>query len=676
MAAVDPLRREPGSNKSESSSDTVSASADDGKKPFTYYKGFFDAEQRRPQRHAEETPGRVIAGSIMGALPFAALIFFLSRRSAKKSVEAAKAAASGEKPKKGFFSEVMEQMQKQMNPMQTKDFQVTVKDTKFKDVIGVPEALEEVRQYVEFLKSPQRFVRLGGRLPKGCLLTGSPGTGKTLLAKAVAGEADVPFFTCSGSDFIEVYAGSGPKRVRDLFDAAKKASPSVIFVDEIDAVGSRSGGASAGGIGGEENRTVNQLLAELDGLQREDSIVVFAATNFPDNIDKALLREGRFDRKVEIPMPDEAARVDLFTHYLRKVITGDPESNSASSNTQASPVIVNINNSNGSAPNATPEAATSTPPPQEAYREIPVLPGRNKELATRLAGLTPGISPATIATIVNEAALAAAVEGDAVVGENRLLPAIDDVLVGKKHRSRMGGAASRRVALHESGHALVAWLLPQQSRVIKLSITPRGNAAGFTQQLGKEVREHQTDRSMFTDICVMLGGRIAESSQHTNLTTGAQDDFQRATKLALNQFLAFGMSRNVGLLAYDYQRLDQGRMYQLVSEKTQHVAEKEAAKLVQIAFDFTTKLLKTHEGKLKALENELAEKRELLEEDIIRVIGARPIKLGVEDRDVQETISKALAEFTQAALDAGRNEEKLQEAGPDSIGARTNQHLA
>ncbi|CUG87496.1 ATP-dependent zinc metallopeptidase, putative [Bodo saltans] len=675
MAAVDPLRREPTTHKSEQTGMIVSPANDEvTKKPFTYYKGFFDAEQRRPHRHAEETPGRVIFASIMGALPFAALIFFLSRRSAKKSVEAAKAAASGEKPKKGFFSEVMEQMQKQMNPMQTKDFQVTVKDTKFKDVIGVPEALEEVRQYVEFLKSPQRFVRLGGRLPKGCLLTGSPGTGKTLLAKAVAGEADVPFFTCSGADFIEVYAGSGPKRVRDLFDAAKKAAPSVIFVDEIDAVGSRSSGSSAGGIGGEENRTVNQLLAELDGLQREDSIVVFAATNFPDNIDKALLREGRFDRKVEIPMPDEAARVDLFTHYLRRVITGDPESTQQTSSPNDNSNTPGSPNSNNT------DVTVSTTPQQQkqSYQEIPVIPGRNKELATRLAGLTPGISPATIATIVNEAALAAAVAGDAVVGDNRLLPAIDDVLVGKKHRNRMGGSASRRVALHESGHALVAWMLPQQSRVIKLSITPRGNAAGFTQQLGKEVREHQTDRSMFTDICVMLGGRIAESSQHTNLTTGAQDDYQRATKLALNQFLAFGMSRNVGLLAYDYQRLDQGRMYQLVSETTQRAAEKEAAKLVQIAFDFTTKLLKTHESKLKALENELAEKRELLEEDIIRVVGARPIKSGVDDQEVQDTISKALAEFTQAALDAGRNEETLQGSNVEGgVGiTRTNQQLA
>lgn len=656
----DPLRRE---NKQSSEGATPQdGTATDTNKTLPYYKGFFDAEQRRPQRHPDETAGRVIFSSMMGALPFAALIYFISRRNARKTVEAAKAAASGEKPKKGFFSEILEQMQNQMNPMQTKDFQVHVKDTKFKDVIGVPEALAEVRQYVEFLKSPQKFVRLGGRLPKGCLLTGNPGTGKTLLAKAVAGEADVPFFTCSGSDFIEVYAGSGPKRVRDLFDAAKKAAPSVIFVDEIDAVGSRGTGASAGGIGGEENRTVNQLLAELDGLQREESIVVFAATNFPDNIDKALLREGRFDRKVEIPMPDEAARVDLFTHYLRKVITGDPESSSSPPNDNSIPK------------EAVSRDATSNVA-QVPIPLVPHAPGRNHELATRMAGLTPGISPATIATIVNEAALAAAVAGDAVVGEARLLPAIDDVLVGKKHRNRMGHAASRRVALHESGHALTAWLLPQQSRVIKLSITPRGNAAGFTQQLGREVREHHTDRTLFTDICVMLGGRIAELTQHSNLTTGAQDDYQRATKLAINKFLAFGMSRNVGLLAFDYQRFDEGRMYQQVSESTQHAAEKEAAKLVKLAFDFTSELLKSNIAKLAALESELMEKRELLEEDIIRIAGRRPVRGEGEDRAVQERISNALAEFTQAALDAASEEKKAQLTRGNGTSQKMDQQL-
>ncbi|RNF03078.1 ATP-dependent zinc metallopeptidase-like protein [Trypanosoma conorhini] len=544
---VDPLSREENASKS-----------------ISFYRGFYDAQLRRPTKNVDPTVSQAVGGAIFTALPFAAVLYFLMRRRTRVA-----SAASGAKPGQ-FMKNVMEMVQKQMDPLGDKNFRLEVRDTKFKDVIGVPEALEEVQQYVRFLKTPERFTRLGGRLPKGCILTGQPGTGKTLLAKAVAGEAGVPFLTCSGADFIEVYAGSGPKRVRELFAAAKREAPSVIFVDEIDAVGSRSNGQGTLGLSSEENRTVNQLLAELDGLQANEAVVVFAATNFPDNLDKALLREGRFDRKIEVPMPDQQAREDLFTHYLNRVVTSD---------------------------------ATSK--------------------AKRLARLTPGVSPATISTIVNEAALAAAVQGHEEVTEQSLLPAIDDVLVGKKHRSRMSEAAARRVALHESGHTLVAWLLPRQSDVIKVSITPRGPAAGFTQQVGKEIFDMPTDVSLFTDICVMLAGRLAEVTQYAELTTGAQDDFQSATRMAIQAFLAFGMSCHVGLLAYEPQRLEEGRMYQRHSEKVQAIAEEEAARLVGTAHHYTEGLIAEHKELLHQLAEALFTKKELLMEDLEARLGPR-----------------------------------------------------
>lgn len=570
---MDPLQREASRNRE------VGAA---GGKGSSYFRGFFDAEKRRKVVNHDPTVGQAIGGAVVMALPVALIIALVMRRRARLAAQA----GSGAAPKEGgFFSEMQKMMRQTINPMGEKDFKVSVKDTKFSDVIGIPEALAEVQQYVNFLKMPQVFTRLGGRLPKGCILTGEPGTGKTLLAKAVAGEANVPFYSCSGSDFIEVYAGSGPKRVRELFAAAKKDAPSVIFIDEIDAVGSRSSGNGAMGLSSEENRTINQLLAELDGLQSNEAVVVFAGTNFVDSLDKALLREGRFDRKVEIPMPDRQARQDLFRHYLSRIACEDAIS-----------------------------------------------------LSKKLAELTPGVSPATIAAIVNEGALSAAIKDKAAVTAVDLLPAIDDVLIGKKHRSRMSDDAARRVALHESGHALVAWLLPEQTDVVKISITPRGPAGGFTQQVGREVLDMATEFSLFTDICVMLGGRLAEMTQHESLTTGAQDDYQRATQTAIREFLAFGMSRQVGLLSYEPQRLTEGRMHQKHSEAAHKMAEEEAARLVAAASDHVKVLLRSHDAVLRKLAASLFERKELLREDIEAIVGPRP------------GTSSAVSEQTRAAL--------------------------
>ena len=603
----------------------------DDEKKASYYRGYFLAEKRRQVVDHDPTWGQLIFSGILTALPIVAM-YYLFVRMNRVAGEVVK---PGAKP--GFFASAMRESQKMMDPLSGRNFRVEIKDTKFKHVIGSPEALSEVQQYVDFLRDPTRFTRLGGRLPKGCLLTGEPGTGKTMLARAVAGEANVPFFTCSGADFIEVYSGSGPKRVRELFNEAKAAAPSVIFIDEIDAVGARGNHQNGGGMSGEENRTVNQVLAEMDGLMSSEAVIIFAATNFPDNLDKAMLREGRFDRKVELPMPDREAREDLFKHYLKRIITGDPDgylglpSKSEETPRDAPPPTEPTGSDAASVAEAAKVRQEKIEADTKAYelaltqsKEVADSSVKNSLLAARVAALTPGVSPATVNAIVNEAALAAAVANEKRVGLKQLLPAIDDVLVGKKHRSRMTDSASARVALHEAGHTLVGWLLPQQSDVIKVTIVPRGGAGGFTQFVGREKLDMATDRVFFTDICVALGGRIAECTRHDNLTAGAQDDLQRATKNALQQFLAFGMSGNVGLLAFDYNRLDAGRMYQHASDAISTEAEAEAQMLVAAAMKYTTKLVEDNKEKLFAIADALVEKKELLQEDIERLIGPRP----------------------------------------------------
>lgn len=488
-------------------------------------------------------------------------------------------------------SNPMADMMEMMMPIKKRQFRVDVKGTKFSDVIGVPEAKEEVRQYVDFLTNPSKFTRLGARLPKGCLLTGEPGTGKTLLAKAVAGEADVPFFSCSGADFIEVMGGSGPKRVRELFEEARAASPSIVFVDEIDAIGSRGGG-KGGSVSSEENRTINQLLAELDGLNTTgDAIVVMAATNFQDNIDKALLREGRFDRKVNIDMPDLAARGELFMHYLNKVCTGDPTGRTLDE--------------------------TGTKIDTDATIS-------NQALAKELSDLTPGMSPATIATIVNEAALQSGIKEKKIVDRLELLEAIDNTQLGKKHRNRQSDDAINRTAVHEAGHALVAWMLPQQNNVLKISITPRGQAAGYTQRAGHEYHEYQTNSTLFCDITVMMGGRAAEEVIIGNVSAGAMDDLQRATDIAMKKLMSFGMSHKVGLLAYAPDSTGQGRSFVKFSDNAQAAVEKEAEKMVTAAYAKAKQIISTHQAKIGTLVTELTASKELVTKDIERIWGARP----------------------------------------------------
>ncbi|RNE99369.1 metallo-peptidase, Clan MA(E), Family M41 [Trypanosoma conorhini] len=545
-----------------------------------YRRGMEDA--RRHRSRTEDNWVRASVGPILWfGLPFAVAWMYLRRQ-----------APSGAK------ANPFEDMMEQMMPIKKRQFRVDVKGTRFCDVIGIPEAKMEVQQYVEFLTQPNKFTRLGARLPKGCLLTGEPGTGKTLLAKAVAGEAKVPFFSCSGSDFIELMGGSGPKRVRELFEEARNAAPAIVFIDEIDAIGSRAG-KQGGSVSSEENRTINQVLAELDGLNTgSDAIVVIAATNFQDNIDKALLREGRFDRKVNIEMPDKAARVDIFKHYLDRVGTGDPRGRKLDEEGAPLPTSDKVD---------------------------------NLQLARELADLTPGISPATIATIVNEAALQSGISEKRLVDKESVLEAIDNTLIGRKHRSRQSSASLRRTAIHEVGHAITAWMLPSVKRVLKISVVPRGNAMGYTQRAGSEHHEYQTNATLLADMVVMLGGRAAEETLLGNPSAGAMDDLQRATDLALKQMMVFGMDANAGLLSYHPESTQAGRIFVSFSNKAQSIAEEEAKKLVAHAHQIAMGIIKANEAKIEAVVAELIEKKELLTADLERLWGQRPLSPTVEE---------------------------------------------
>jgi cell division protease FtsH len=368
--------------------------------------------------------------------------------------------------------------------------------TTFDDVAGVEEAKEEVGELVEFLRDPSKFQKLGGRIPKGVLLTGAPGTGKTLLAKAIAGEAKVPFFSISGSDFVEMFVGVGASRVRDMFDQAKKHAPCIIFIDEIDAVG-RQRGAGLGGGHDEREQTLNQLLVEMDGFEGTEGVIVIAATNRPDVLDPALLRPGRFDRQVYVPLPDIRGREQILKVHMRKVPVADD-------------VDANI-----------------------------------------IARGTPGFSGADLANLVNEAALFAARANKRLVDMEDFEKAKDKIVMGAERRSIVMPEKERmNTAYHESGHVVVAKSLPNTDPVHKVTIIPRGRALGVTMQLPTEDRYSHDRDSLLSTISVLMGGRIAEEMFMKQMTTGAANDFERATDLARNMVMRWGMSDVLGTRVY------------------------------------------------------------------------------------------------------------------------------
>jgi cell division protease FtsH len=444
----------------------------------------------------------------------------------------------------------------------------------FVDVAGVEEAKNEVVEIVEFLKDPAKFQRLGGKIPKGVLMVGSPGTGKTLLARAIAGEAKVPFFTISGSDFVEMFVGVGASRVRDMFEQAKKHAPCIIFIDEIDAVG-RHRGAGLGGGHDEREQTLNQLLVEMDGFEGSEGIIVIAATNRPDVLDPALLRPGRFDRQVVVPLPDVRGREQILKVHMRKVPLSD----------DVRPAVI--------------------------------------------ARGTPGFSGADLANLVNEAALFAARANRRTVTMDEFEKAKDKIMMGAERRSMVMSESERRLtAYHEAGHAIVGLSVPDHDPVYKVSIIPRGRALGVTMFLPEEDRYSYSKRRLNSQIASLFGGRIAEEIVFGNdaVTTGASNDIERATDIARNMVTKWGLSERLGPLTYTEEdgEVFLGRSvtsHKQVSDVTIHAIDEEVRKIIDSNYRLASGILTTHMDKLHAMSAALI-KFETIDETQIRDIMA------------------------------------------------------
>jgi len=424
----------------------------------------------------------------------------------------------------------------------------------FADVAGIDEAKEEVSEIVDFLKDPSKFQRLGGKIPKGVLMVGPPGTGKTLLAKAIAGEAKVPFFTISGSDFVEMFVGVGASRVRDMFDQAKKQAPCIIFIDELDAVG-RHRGAGLGGGHDEREQTLNQMLVEMDGFEGSEGIIVIAATNRPDVLDPALLRPGRFDRQVVVPLPDIRGRELILKVHMRKVPLDDD-------------VVPSV-----------------------------------------IARGTPGFSGADLANLVNEAALFAARVNKRVVGMEEFEKAKDKIMMGAERRSMvMSEKEKLNTAYHEAGHAIVGYCVPDHDPVYKVTIIPRGRALGVTMYLPEEDKYSMSKSTLESNISTLFGGRIAEEMTlgADHVTTGASNDIERATDIARNMVTKWGLSEKLGPLTYseDDGEVFLGRsvtQHKQVSDVTVHTIDEEVRRIVDRNYERAEQLLKEHEDKLHVM---------------------------------------------------------------------------
>ena len=428
----------------------------------------------------------------------------------------------------------------------------------FADVAGCDEAKEEVAELVEFLREPSKFQKLGGRIPRGVLMVGNPGTGKTLLAKAIAGEAKVPFFSISGSDFVEMFVGVGAARVRDMFEQAKKAAPCIVFIDEIDAVG-RQRGAGLGGGNDEREQTLNQLLVELDGFEGTSGVIVIAATNRPDVLDPALLRPGRFDRQVVVPLPDIRGREQILMVHMRKV---------------------------------------------------PIAPDVKADVIARG---TPGFSGADLANLVNEAALFAARSNKRLVDMEDFERAKDKIMMGAERRSMVMSEDERRnTAYHESGHAVVAKLLPKADPVHKVTIIPRGRALGVTMQLPEEDRYAYDREYLLNRIAIMFGGRIAEELFMHQMTTGASSDFERATQLARDMVTRYGMTDALGTMVYGESEGEVflGRSvttHKGMSEATMQKVDAEIRSIIDTQYGIARKLLENNRDKVEVMAATLLE---------------------------------------------------------------------
>ena len=438
----------------------------------------------------------------------------------------------------------------------------------FKDVAGLAGAKQEVHEIVDFLRNPQKYTQLGGKIPKGALLVGPPGTGKTLLAKAVAGEADVPFFSMSGSDFVEMFVGVGASRVRDLFRQAKEKAPCIIFIDEIDAVGrARSKGAQMGANDEREN-TLNQLLTEMDGFGTNSGVIILAATNRADILDKALLRAGRFDRQIHVDLPDVNERKEIFQVHLKPLKT-------------------------------------------DASLDIDFL-----------ARQTPGFSGADIANVCNEAALIAARNSAPVVTKDHFLAAVDRIVGGLEKKTKVMTVEEKRtIALHEAGHATISWLLQYANPLVKVTIVPRGRALGAAWYLPEE-RQISTREQMLDEMCALLGGRAAEEIFTGHVSSGAMNDLERVTKQAYGMIAYMGMGEKLpNLCYYDSQEYSFQKPY---SEHTAQLIDQEVQNMIETQYARAKSLLTEHSEGHAKLSQLLVEREVVFAEDVERIFGPRP----------------------------------------------------
>ncbi len=477
----------------------------------------------------------------------------------------------------------------------------------FKDVAGLEEAKVEIMEIVDFLKKADRYIELGAKIPKGALLAGPPGTGKTLLAKAVAGEADVPFLSMSGSDFVEMFVGVGASRVRDLFTQAKQKAPCILFIDEIDAIG-RARGKNAGFSGNDEREnTLNQLLTEMDGFQTNTGVIVLAATNRADILDKALMRAGRFDRQIEVGLPDVKEREEIFNVHLRK---------------------------------------------------LKLDPNIDREF---LAKQTPGFSGADIANVCNEAALIAARHDKPFVGKDDFLAAVDRIIGGLERRNKIiSDEEKRRIAYHEAGHATVSWLLEHANPLIKVTIIPRGKALGAAWYLPEE-RQLTTAKQMYDQMASLLAGRVSEQLTFGEISTGALNDLERATKQAYAMVAYYGMGQRVGSLSY-YDSSGQSDMSftKPYSELTAQEIDAESKEILERCYQMAKDILESHADGLKQLAELLLEREVVFTEDVENIFGKRKKdlkKIEEEQKAAEAAKGDEVAEPTESAEPAELAEE-------------------
>ena len=459
--------------------------------------------------------------------------------------------------------------------------------TSFKDVAGLEGAKEEVQEIVEFLKNPDKYTALGGKIPKGALLVGPPGTGKTLLAKAVAGEARVPFFSLSGSDFVEMFVGVGASRVRDLFKQAKDKSPAIIFIDEIDAIGRARGKNNFTGSNDERENTLNQLLTEMDGFGTNTNVIVLAATNRADVLDKALMRAGRFDRQIYVDLPDLNERKEIFEVHLRPIKTAET-------------LDVDF-----------------------------------------LARQTPGFSGADIANVCNEAALIAARNEHKAVTKQDFLDAVDRIVGGLETKNKIITAEEKKtIAFHEAGHATVSWMLRYAAPLVKVSIVPRGQSLGAAWYLPEE-RQIVRPQQLMDEMCATMGGRAAEKVIFDTISTGALSDLEKVTKQARAMVTIYGLNEKIGNVTfYDSSGQNDYGFTKPYSEVTAKLIDDEISKIIEEQYQRAIQILKEHKDKLTTLANRLLEKEVIFKDDLEHIFGKRPFEV-IEETEVPQSTEKS-----------------------------------